>query len=158
MKKILMLCLSSAFLFSFSRAQSDNGGATKAVYGELGGSGLIFSANFDMRFKGSTGLGFRLGIGGAGGTGGGVVTFPFGLNYVSGKGDHHFEAGTTFTVVTAAFDISDNGSTWFLLPHFGYRYSKPSNSFNARIYIGPLIGDGFVFFPFGGLSVGYTLK
>jgi len=56
------------------------------------------------------------------------------------------------------FDISDNGSTWFILPHFGYRYSKPSNSFNARIYIGPLIGDGFVFFPFGGLSIGYTLK
>ena len=153
MKKIFLTILISTSLFVsvFAQADGEAMGATKAIYGEFGGSGLIFSANFDSRFRGNNGLGFRIGIGGAGGTGGGILTFPVGFNYLSGKGPHHLEAGATITLVTAAFDISDEGSTWFILPHIGYRFTKPSNSFNGRIYVGPLIGDGFVFFPFGGL-------
>lgn len=133
-------------------------GPTKAFYGEIGGSGLLFSANYDSRFKGSNGLGFRLGIGGAGGTGGGILTVPVGLNYITGAGPSHFEFGVSVTFVSEAFDIDNNSGTWFTHPHFGYRYSKPANSFNGRIYVGPFIGEGFVFFPFGGISVGYTLS
>lgn len=150
----LFLCFSiSAFCQSETIA-----GSSKAVYGELGGSGLIFSANFDMRFKGYKGLGFRAGIGGAGGTGGGIVTVPVGLNFLAGKaGPHYFEAGATVTLVSEAFDISDEtGSGWFAFPHIGYRYTKPTNSFNGRIVIGPFITGDFMFFPFAGLSAGYT--
>ena len=41
-------------------------------------------------------------IGGAGGTGGGVISFPLGLNVLAGKGPHYFEAGFTATFLTDA--------------------------------------------------------
>lgn len=158
---LLGLITSISLLAQYSpkdRDVEETGKASKAVYGEFLGGGLIFSANFDTRFKGYKGLGLRVGIGGAGGTGGGILTFPIGLNYLAGEGPHHFEAGATFTLVTAAFDFGgDTGSDWFAMPHLGYRYTKPSNSFNGRIYVGPFIGNGLTFFPFGGLSVGFTL-
>lgn len=161
MKKTLFIGLLSFsfFLSAFGQTEDASPAPTsKAVYGEIGGSGLAFSANFDSRFKGYKGLGFRVGIGGAGGTGGGILTFPVGLNVLAGKkGPHFFEAGATVTLVTDAFDIGDEGgSGWFALPHFGYRYSKPSSSFNGRIYVGPFITSGLFFFPFGGISAGYT--
>ena len=161
MKKVFLLLVTvSSFVTVLGQSDKPEatGGASKAVYGELGGSGLAFSANFDSRFKGFNGFGFRIGIGGAGGTGGGILTFPVGFNYLAGKkGPHFFEVGATVTLVTAAFDISDEtGSSWFALPHFGYRYTKPASSFNGRIYVGPIITDGFVFFPFGGISAGFT--
>jgi hypothetical protein len=153
---VVLVCIFPSF-GQYSKSSDGEGVTSRAVYGEFFGSGLAFSANFDSRFKGSTGLGFRVGIGGAGGTGGGILTFPLGINYLAGKSAHHFEAGTTFTIVTAAFDLSgDSGSGWFVLPHIGYRYSKPSNSFNGRIYVGPFIANGFTFFPFGGISAGFT--
>ena len=136
----------------------NTGPGSKAVYGEFLGSGLIFSGNFDMRFKGYKGLGFRVGFGYAGGTGASVVTFPIGLNALIGKGPHFFEIGASATLVSDAYEGFDEGSSsWFFHPHFGYRFTKPSNSFNGRIYVGPIIADGYTFFPFGGLSVGYTL-
>ena len=165
MKKVTLFILGLICITISSKAQtgkmddSENSGpASKAVYGEFGGSGLVFSANFDTRFKGYKGLGLRVGVGYAGGGGTSIVTFPLGLNVLVGKGPHFFEVGATATFLTSAYDGFDEGSsTWFFHPHFGYRFTKPSNSFNGRIYVGPLIADGFTFFPFGGLSVGYTL-
>jgi hypothetical protein len=161
MKKIFTILLGTVLISCSVNAQSDkeeSGTATKAVYGEFGGSGLVFSANFDTRFKGPKGLGFRVGVGYAGGSGASVVTIPLGLNFLTGSGPHHFEMGVSGTLVTDSYSGFDEGSSsWFFHPHFGYRYSKPSNSFNGRIYVGPIIADGFTFFPFGGLSVGYTL-
>jgi hypothetical protein len=162
MKKTLTI-LSTIILLTFSsQAQTENSGpTTKAVYGEFLGSGLVFSANFDTRFKGHKGFGLRAGVGFAGGDGSGIVTFPLGLNYLAGRGPHYFEIGASATLVSQAYssfdDDDESSSSWFFHPHFGYRYTKPSNSFNGRIYVGPIIGDGFAFFPFGGISVGYTL-
>jgi hypothetical protein len=165
MKKIFLILSafisSSVCLFAQSEKSGEISTTSKAVYGEFGGSGLLFSANFDSRFKGSKGLGFRVGIGGAGGTGGAIITFPFGLNVLTGENAHHFEGGLTATFLTGTGDLSfgdTDASTWIFMPHLGYRYSKPSNSFNGRIYVGPLIFNGAVFFPFGGLSIGYTFK
>lgn len=168
MNKVAFLLLGFCILSNALKAQSDKSAnsmpASKAIYGELGGSGLVFSANFDSRFKGHKGLGFRAGFGffgaASGGEADGIITIPVGINYLFGKGEgpHHFEMGLTYTYLsTASSTFGDQESTFFFHPHFGYRFTKPSNSFNGRIYIGPLIGDGFVFFPFGGLSVGYTL-
>jgi len=165
MKKLICCILCSLLIGVVTKAQSgksdesDNSGpATKAVYGEFGGSGLIFSANFDSRFKGHKGIGFRVGVGYAGGGGTSVVTIPLGLNFLAGRGPHYFEFGVSATLVTDSYSGFDEGSSnWFFHPHFGYRFTKPSNSFNGRIYVGPIIANGFTFFPFGGLSVGYTL-
>ena len=164
MRKYFLLFIS---IFSFlldSSAQSEKtpsentGPASKAVYGEFGGSGVLFSANFDTRFKGHKGLGFRVGFGLLATAGEAIISFPIGINGLAGRGPHYFEYGFSATPLTDTYSGFDEGaSIWFFMPHFGYRYTKPSNSFNGRIYIGPVIAEGFVFFPFGGLSVGYTL-
>jgi hypothetical protein len=131
----------------------------KAVYGELGGNGLVFSANYDMRFtKTENGFGFRVGVGFAGGTDVSVFTFPLGLNYLTGKGAHHMEIGIGVTPLTATFDLFEDenakGSTTFIMPTLGYRYGKVGKGFVGRIYVGPVIVGGGVFFPWGGISAG----
>ena len=131
----------------------------KAVYGELGGNGLVFSANYDMRFtKTENGLGFRAGIGFATGVDVSVVTFPVGLNYLTGKGANHLEIGLGVTPLTATVSLFDDenetGSTTIIMPTVGYRYGKVGKGFVGRIYVGPVIVGGGVFFPWGGISAG----
>ena len=154
MKKFL---LSTTFILLgviFVNAQN------KAVYGELGGNGLVFSANYDMRFtKSENGFGFRAGVGFAGGTGASVFTFPVGLNYLTGKDAHHLELGIGVTPITATIDLFDTdedarGSTTFIMPTVGYRYAKVGKGFIGRIYVGPVIANGGFFFPWGGISAG----
>lgn len=153
MKKILF---STAFILITTVMINAQG--NKAVYGEFGGNGLIFSANYDMRFgKGEGGLGFRAGVGFAAGGDVSVFTFPLGLNYLTGKGAHHMEIGLGITPVTATVSIfgdSETGSTSFIMPTVGYRYGKTGKGFVGRIYVGPVILDGSVFFPWGGISAG----
>ena len=157
MKKFIV-ALSIISILTHGIQAQDAVSASKAVYGEIGGSGLVFSANYDMRFKGHKGLGFRAGVGYASSLGESIITFPLGINALAGKGPHYVEFGASATLATAEFGGFDEGSSaWFFHPHVGYRYSKPHNSINARIYVGPIIASGFAFFPFGGISVGYTL-
>ncbi len=156
----IVLITGSALAQKEKEASENTGKPSKAVYGEFGGSGLIFSGNFDMRFKGHKGLGFRAGIGFFAASDVSVVTFPLGLNTLIGNGPHYFELGVSGTLTTASvtfFEETDKASAWFFMPHFGYRFTKPSKSFNGRIYVGPVIAGGSAFFPWGGLSVGYTL-
>jgi hypothetical protein len=161
MKKILIILLLGILSAGSVNAQSEKAGqSSKALYGEFGGSGLIFSGNFDSRFKGHKGLGFRVGIGFFAASDVSVVTFPLGLNALIGNGPHYFEIGASGTLTTASvtfFDETDKGSAWFFMPHFGYRFTKPTKSFNGRIYVGPVLAGGQAFFPWGGLSVGFTL-
>lgn len=153
MKRILFI---TAFILLGTALVNAQG--NKAVYGEFGGNGLIFSANYDMRFgKGEGGLGFRAGIGFLASDGVSVFTFPLGLNYLTGKGAHHMEIGIGVTPVTASttfFDDTEKGSTTFILPTVGYRYGKPGKGFVGRIFVGPVIVGGSVFFPWGGISAG----
>ncbi|MGB3006238.1 MAG: hypothetical protein WBC06_07005 [Chitinophagaceae bacterium] len=131
----------------------------KAVYGEIGGNGVVFSANYDMRFtKTENGFGFRVGVGFAGGTGSSIFTFPLGLNYLTGKGASHLEIGFGVTPITASVELFDDenetGSTTLIMPTVGYRYGKVGKGFVGRIYVGPVIVGGGFFFPFGGISAG----
>ena len=154
MRKNLLTLLTASLFVTAVSAQN------KAVYGELGGNGLVFSANYDMRFtKTDGGFGFRVGVGFAGASGVSVVTFPVGLNYLTGKGPHHLELGIGVTPVTATVqffddDESETGSTTFVMPSFGYRYAKQGKGFVGRVYVGPVFAGGTVFFPWGGISAG----
>jgi len=158
MKKISLFLLGIALIFT-AKAQennSDRTGTSKAVYAELGGGGIGFSANFDSRFQGHTGLGFHAGIGFLPASNRSVISFPIGINTLIGKGASHFEAEVTVTPITAKATFNKKTSSIFIFPHIGYRYTKPARSFNFRINAGPLIFVGKVI-PWAGLSFGYTL-
>ena len=162
MKKISLLLFGIALILTAKAQENNNNnnngvGASKAVYAELGGSGLGFSANFDSRFNGHNGLGYRVGIGFLPVTSQKVFTFPIGINTLIGKGPNYLEAEVTVTPTTAKVTFRKRISSFFILPHIGYRYSKPAGGFNFRIYAGPLIIVSHVV-PWGGLSFGYTLK
>ena len=129
----------------------------KMVYGELGGPGL-FSVNYDQRFKGQKGLGFKVGMGGIGFLNTGIFALPFGLNYLTGSNGHYAEYGLGLSAVT----ISD-GSSLFdaksanVLGYFtiGYRYQPEKKGFTARVFLSPIFNSAG-FFPFyGGISVGF---
>ncbi len=124
----------------------------QSVYGEIGGNGLLFSANYDVRFANSQkGLGARIGIGGLID----VITIPVALNYLAGKAPNYFEGSIGYTYATLTDgDESDHGSAIFFSA--GYRYQPLKNGFTARVFVSPFVatdGEGFYFF--GGVSVGY---
>jgi hypothetical protein len=160
MKKLILMLIGVTVITSL-KAQSGNSeptGTSKSVYVEVLGSGIGFSANFDSRFMGSKGFGFRVGVGYVPLTGASTLTIPFGLNYITGAKSSHFEAEATATVLTASGGKL-NGKTvsaLFIYPHIGYRYTKPSKSFLGRIYAGPILFNGHAL-PFAGISLGYTL-
>ena len=61
--KLIILSIACCFYFA-SFAQTTNKVANQSFYAELGGPGILFSANYDTRFKKSPfGLGGRVGLG-----------------------------------------------------------------------------------------------
>jgi hypothetical protein len=132
----------------------------QCVFGELGGNGLAFSVNYDIRFaRKQNGFGARAGIGLVPSFIATAVTFPVALNYLLGKGPHYVEAGAGATIVSYSSGIFDFlGSKGFtgviFVPSLGYRYQPLKRGFTGRVIISPLIGSG-EFQLWGGLSAGY---
>ena len=86
---------------------SGNEKRAQNVFVELGGQGMLFTANYDTRFsKRRDGLGGRAGIGYISIGGDHATTVPFSMNYLLGKGRHFFEMGLGVTVL--ATSGSDN--------------------------------------------------
>lgn len=103
----------------------------QAVYGELFGRGLLFSANYDRRFnKRTDGLGFSGGMGYLSIDGVSIFTIPVSINYLLGKKGKFFELGagaSYFTVdVSDVNKASSSGSTVIGTTTIGYR-SQPEN-------------------------------
>ncbi len=139
-------------------AGSSEVATSKSVYAEVLGGGLAFSANYDSRFAGHNGFGFRAGLGVVPLKGNTVITIPLGLNDLFGHGPGYFEVevtGTVFTETSGKFN-GKSVSSVFLYPHIGYRHTRPSKSFLWRIYAGPMF-YGSAVVPWLGLSLGYTL-
>jgi hypothetical protein len=155
--------------------------ANKVFYAELGGPGLIMSANFDSRFNSDSrlGLGYRLGVGYAYGTFEGkyVVTqwggyydhvtrtyysIPVGLNYVFGKPDSKatFEVGAGLSLLTrrVALFCYDEEKPGHLIGHFSfmYRLMPVNGGFSFRIGLTPVIGTSGDLFPMGAVGFGYV--
>ncbi len=157
MKKIFFaiafLLLSTACL----KAQT----AAKSVYAELGGPGIA-SVNFDTRFsKTEGGFGGRIGIGGFGSGGIGIVSVPLGLNYIVSKDNkNYFELGAGATYVNATTIFSDNAndnsaSTVFGHLSVGYRLQPANGGFLFRAAIVPIFGKGFFIPYYAGIAFGY---
>lgn len=180
LKKYLFLSLfsfSSLFLF----AQSGDLSTIKvpgrtSFFAELGGPGILFSANVDTRFKKS-----HLGWGGRAGIGfvtadessydpvngyynyepASVLTVPVQVNYIFGKAQspHTFEVGGGLTYVGKELDIinfyDENKSKLFGTFSFMYRRQPLNGGFTWRAGFTPLVARGYIQ-PFGALSVGYN--
>ena len=176
--KTLLFC--TALIFSYAAiAQSETSTTTKvpgrtAFYAELGGPGILFSANIDSRFKPSTfGWGFRAGLGfvtadetidGSNGyeyKARSVITVPAQINYIFGKATsvHTFEVGAGLTYVGKKLDILDyydnNKSNIFGTASFMYRRQPKDGGFIWRAGFTPLIAKGYIQ-PFGAVAVGYS--
>lgn len=146
---------------------------------ELGGPGILFSANIDRRFKKShLGWGGRAGLGFVtynddqyiSGPGGGyytsgdqksVVTLPLQINYIFGKGNspHALEVGGGLTITGKKIDIfnysNEEETSVFGTASFMYRRQPVGGGFSWRAGFTPIIAKGYIQ-PFGGVSVGYN--
>jgi hypothetical protein len=176
MRKITLICLfiiNSIFLFAQPGTVGKVPGRTQ-FYAELGGPGILFSANVDTRFtKSSLGWGGRFGLGFVTADEEivigsnynyelrSVVTVPAQVNYIFGKGDspHTFEVGAGLTYVGKKLDIfnfyDDKKTNLFGSASFMYRRQPLKGGFTWRIGFTPLIAKGYIQ-PSGGVSVGYS--
>lgn len=166
MRKLLMLGVCAFMSFAaFSQVEDEDGPAKpptangQTVYGELLGNAGLFSVNYDFRFtKKNKGIGMRVGGGFIGGSGGGILLLPVGINYLSGRASNYFEAGLGYTFVTSTeFDLFDSeGSGGLLVPNIGYRYQPRKKGFMGRIGLSPLIYPaGGEWIMWGYLAAGY---
>lgn len=157
MKKLFAVLVCSFAAITIVSAQT----AAKSAYVEIGGPGVA-SANFDTRFsKTEGGLGGRIGIGGFGSDGFGMLTVPVGLNYLIGKDNkNYFEIGAGFTYVHTKGDIlfgdsNDENSSSFGHLSFGYRLQPAKGGFLFRAAIVPVFGKGYFVPYYAGIAFGY---
>ena len=133
------------------------------VFVEIGGQGLLFTANYDTRFFNKrSGLGGRAGIGYMSIDNNNVTTFPISINYLLGKGKSFFEIG-----LGATFLASNNGGTSILFDHgsegaalgtmsFSYRLQPEVRGFSFRAGLTPIFNERDFMPYFGGISLGYS--
>ncbi|HVG13001.1 MAG TPA: hypothetical protein VM843_08350 [Flavisolibacter sp.] len=182
MKKLI----AALFVLGTLGAQAQEQGETKrksiegqtSFFAELGGPGILFSANIDRRFSASIlGWGGRAGLGfvsmyeqefvttpnGGFGTGRDVtvVTFPIQVNYIFGKpvSPHSFEVGAGVTLAGRKLDVfnfyDEQRASVFGTASFMYRRQPLNGGFSWRAGFTPIIAKGYIQ-PSGGASVGYN--
>lgn len=172
MQKMFTLTL-SIFLLSFTVQAQDTvylkkekkqkiitDRAPQAVFVELYGRGIIFSANYDRRFsKRLDGLGFSIGTGFFKVDEFTFLTIPATLNYLIGGRGKYFETGAGLTFANAGIDdyfndVKSSGSIILGTMTFGYRSQPVKGGFNFRGGLNLFAGQG-VFAPYPYISFGY---
>lgn len=143
----------------------------KAFFIELLGNGIGFSANFDMRLKPdrNDGWGISAGAGILPDYGDNYISFPLGLNHISGKRKSGLESGIG---ITALYNKSGNENLFIDLDadephpkltalgilHIGYRFQATKGlmfrATNSLMYI----GKGLFSPIWPGLSIGYSFN
>ena len=181
MKKLIGVLTLLAVAFT-SEAQTDgkSTGTSKLFFAEAGGPGILFSANFDSRFKPQTrvGLGFRAGVGFTladdesftvqngiySSRTNSIVTVPIGLNYLFGKpsSPNMFEVGAGITVLSKKASILsyNDYKERNLMGHFEFMYRRQpvDGGFSWRVGFVPIINTDGDIFPFAAVGLGFTFK
>lgn len=141
-----------------------------SFYAELGGPGILFSANIDARFsKSNLGVGGRIGLGFV--TGNfedqnnyeqrSIVTVPIQVNYIFGKPNsvHSFEVGGGATFFGKKIDLfgyrDTNKNSIAGTASFMYRRQPQEGGFSWRLGFTPIFIGGYVQ-PSGAASIGYN--
>ena len=183
MKKFFFIaCMSfSCMLFAQQKSATTIPGQT-SFYAELGGPGILFSANIDKRFtKSAFGFGGRIGLGFVSGyeivarpgilypgydyrgRKQSVLTVPIQLNYILGKPNSvsalEIAAGVTFAGKKLhIFDDYYNnikGSSVFGTASFMYRRMPKDGGISWRIGFTPIYTGEYIQ-PSGAVSIGYN--
>ena len=179
---LITFCFTLLFFHRTSNDAKTSSIGKSSFIAELGGPGIVFSANYDTRFKQSRlGLGGRIGIGFVtayddyydpttgmyyGGDQQSAITLPVQLNYVFGKNNspHSFEVGGGITYVTKKLNImnfdyysgnEDHRTQLFGTFSFMYRRQPVNGGFSWRVGFTPLVGNGYIQ-AFAAASVGYN--
>jgi len=133
----------------------------QSVYLELGGAGVFYSLNYDVRiFNRKNGLGIRAGLSGL--IDGNRVDrlVPLQINYLIGKKKHQFEVG--FGITHYTFKTKERKRYHEFIPTsvLAYRFQGKHLSFRVGLYQAILRGstkDVIIFMPFWpGISFGYA--
>jgi hypothetical protein len=141
---------------------SENEKRAQNIFVELGGQGLLFTANYDTRFSNRRdGLGGRIGIGYIAEGGDNATTIPISMNYLLGKGRHFFEMGLGATLLaTGGNDNSllfdENNSNVIGTMSFSYRLQPVDRGFSFRAGLTPIFNKDFFIPYYAGLSLGYS--
>ena len=175
MKSLLFITclLISSLLFAQKKNTTGSSGQT-SFCAELGGPGILFSANIDRRFtKSQFGFGGRFGVGfvtmdvyynsNIGSETRSILTVPIQLNYIFGKPGsvHSFEAGAGVTFTGRRIDLfNDNYGNQNLKAVFGtasfmYRRQPKDGGFSWRIGFTPIVGASYIQ-PSAAVSIGYN--
>lgn len=163
------------FLFPFKTfAQKPYSKSASQLQVEVFGAAGLFSVNYDSRFtKKETGIGFKIGLGGAplgvfgeSCNSGSQISLPAGLNYLLGKRKHFLEigAGGVLAIISGTkvycLDLEPAFFSDDTVPYgyasFGYRYQPfQKKGITFRTFISPLFQQGFNTKIWGGGSIGY---
>jgi hypothetical protein len=157
-RTLLILLL---LIFTTFEGLSQDTSRRRAIYGELLGSGIFGSVNYDFRFlPGNDGLGMRLGVGAIPS---GIV-FPVGFNGLLGEKRIAFEygAGVSVGILTGAISENltfNNGSETIGFIGFakaGIRYTPSNNGLFLNFNWNPLLNTEGLTLGWFGLGIGYT--
>jgi hypothetical protein len=130
------------------------------IYGEICGSGVVLSINYELQVKSKPGLGFYGGVG----LGGEYPAFPLGAKYLFSLGNQKSFLECGAGVVFAELDLlnehavpSDklNYRVGFT-PCIGYRHHSPGG-FMYRFNYTPFFSGWDKMVLFAGISVGWRL-
>ncbi|MFO8233263.1 MAG: hypothetical protein R6U20_11415 [Longimonas sp.] len=132
--------------------------ANNSIYTELGGTGFLYTLNYDYRINRDWSA--RLGAMRAGAFGVTFTNIPLTASYLWGT-NHNLEVGLGAMYLGVSLDtegddfggISDDTVAGTAI--IGYRYQPTDGGIIFRAGITPAFGD-FGIVPWGGLSVGYS--
>lgn len=153
----------------------------KSIFLELGGSGLVYSLNYDTRFAAgrNDGFGVRAGISALGisgrnnttgeGVNATIVTLPLMLNYIIGQRRSSLELGAGITMIYLDADGNvdvDGAAENFAVEGFGpaaalnvgYRAQPILNGPIFRFTWSPIISGETASLAWLGISIGYAFK
>ncbi len=169
----VVIVLISGHLFSQEKKFSQHG--SQIQIDVLGPGGMI-SFHFESRFsKSNSGFGYKVGLGVApygllevSCNRGGVVTIPFGLNYLVGKKAHlleigvgnvfNFGGGTKIGCLEIEDSFFESGEGTYLYTLLGYRYQPASKKLSWRVFVSPLFQKDYPVKFWGGAGVSLKLR
>ncbi len=143
-KIFYLLTVLSLFYLSpvFSQHTVNNEISKNTFYLELASKGSIYSVNFDHIFRRGDKLSYSYRIGFSIEKNG--ISFPVGINMITGKKSHHAELGLTIILYIDHYRTllsGDNLSDKYLyvIPAAGYRFQRQNGGVFFKAAVSPLI-------------------